>query len=186
MSIELHDKPCCYCGDKINSLAANPGLWGTLAPPVEPGVVRYAHVMCLWNLTRKAHVLEQALIEAAEALWIIRGVPPDAADPEFNGAINRCCDAREMALQALEHEPPEHELVETPAELAPTTRALLHAARDYVKKCKERGAKLKVQEATRYLSELKAPLSRWGEAECPDAPDLSKTTQIFICGRGRS
>jgi hypothetical protein len=43
-----HNKPCYYCKEPINSLAANPGKWGVpLCHKDEPGRVKWHHIECV-------------------------------------------------------------------------------------------------------------------------------------------
>ena len=62
MPIEGHDKPCYYCGEPCNSVAANPGLWPVaLCHPDNPGKVKQHHTHCVMERLERLATLE--------ALW---------------------------------------------------------------------------------------------------------------------
>lgn len=72
MPVEGHDKQCPLCGERTNSLAANPGLWPVPLHSDQPGVVGWWHAGCAINQIERVKKLEAALVRlrdiAREAL----------------------------------------------------------------------------------------------------------------------
>lgn len=65
-----HGDPCYYCGEPVDCLAGNPGMWPIGLPHAdEPGRVKYHHMVCV---SVRLEVLEDLMNEIADV-----GVPFD-------------------------------------------------------------------------------------------------------------
>ena len=59
--MEGHDKPCPFCGEKTNTVAANPGLWPVALHSDQPGVVGWWHAGCAIDRIERAKRFEAEL-----------------------------------------------------------------------------------------------------------------------------
>lgn len=72
--MHYHGQPCYYCGEPIDSFAANPGRWncGPICHSTDPGRVKAHHAGCVMERFHRVEELEARVLELEEELRFVR------------------------------------------------------------------------------------------------------------------
>lgn len=99
-NMRAHDKPCFYCGEKINNLAGNPGKWSLHFPqPDGTGICQHYHTECVMDRLRRFEIITgtRGGFEAQEKIRncthkFIPSNPRTQKDDQYSGVVCEYCD----------------------------------------------------------------------------------------------